>query len=410
MAEGGVQLLERGDELGLIDAALLASRTGHGAMMLVEGPPGIGKTELLSAAVTRGREASMLVLSARAGELERSYPYAVVRQLFESVVGDADAATRERLLAGAAGHAGRVVDPRAAAASTPIDASAVLHGLYWLTANLATDRPVAVVIDDLHWSDPASVSWLVYLARRLEGLAVALIVGARPAEPGASEGLLDSLRATDGLVRVRPAPLSQAGVDGLARRVLGREVAPAFTQACHAVTGGNPFYLAELLRALHEDRVAGTAADTQAIEGLTPRAVVDATLARLGRLPPAARAVGEAAALLVPNAELRWTAALTGLDTDAVAEAVDSLLRLGLLGSVAPVRFAASDPAVCGRGGDLAGAARRAAPEGRANPRGGRHAGRHGIGAPDADAAGRRAVGRRCAREGGQVGERARRA
>lgn len=340
MAGGGAQLLERGDELALIDSSLLAAQAGRGAMTLVEGPPGIGKTELLAAAVRRARESKMLVVSARAGELERSYPYAVVRQLFEGVVGDADLVTRERLLAGAAVHAGRVIDPRAEAASTPIDASAVLHGLYWLTANLAADCPLAVVIDDLHWSDPASVSWLVYLARRIEGLAIALIVGTRPGEPGASEGLLDSLRATDGLALVCPAPLSQAGVDGLARTVLGRAVAPAFTQACHAVTGGNPFYVAELLRALREDRVEGTAADTRVIEGLTPRAVVDATLARLGRLPPAARTVAEAAALLVPNAELRWTAALTGLDVDVVAEAVDSLLRLGLLGSVGPVRFA----------------------------------------------------------------------
>jgi len=105
------------------------------------------------------------------------------------------------------------------------------------------------------------------LARRIEGLSVAWIVGARPVEPGSSEALLDSLRATDGLAHVCPAPLSQAGVDGLARAVLGREVAPALTEACHAVTGGNPFYVAELLRSLREDRVAGTAADTQASEG-----------------------------------------------------------------------------------------------------------------------------------------------
>ena len=85
--------------------------------------------------------------------------------------------------------------------------------------------------------------------------------------------------------------------------------------------------------------MAGSAGDVHAIEGLTPRAVVDATLARLGRLPPDARSVAEAVALLEPVAELRWIAALTGLDVEAVAVAADSLLALGLLRSVAPCRF-----------------------------------------------------------------------
>ena len=51
MAGGGAQLVERGDELALIDSSLRAARAGRGAMTLVEGPPGIGKTELLGAAV-----------------------------------------------------------------------------------------------------------------------------------------------------------------------------------------------------------------------------------------------------------------------------------------------------------------------------------------------------------------------
>ncbi len=339
MAAGGVQLLERTDELAVIDASLLAAQTGHGALALVEGPPGIGKSELLAAAIAGARRRRMLVLSARAGELERSFPYAVVRQLFEAAVTDADSATRDRMLSGAAVHAAGVVDPHAQAGPAAVEPSVVLHGLYWLTANLAADRPVLLVIDDLHWSDPASASWLVYLARRIEGLPVALLLGARPAEPGAGDLLLDQLGATEGLRRIEPAGLSLAGVDALARTVLGEQVEEAFSQACHAVTGGTPFYVAELLRALAQDGVMGSATDVQAIEGLTPRAVVHATLARLGRLSPDARGVAEAAALLEPNAELRWIAALTGLDIEAVAVAADALLALGLLRDVAPCRF-----------------------------------------------------------------------
>lgn len=339
MSGDGGQLLERTRELGLIDDALGAAQAGLGAAMLFEGPPGIGKTELLTAAMTRARRRHMCVLSARGGELELSFPFAVVRQLFEPAVTRAEREVRDRLLSGAATHAAGVVDPQMEAGSSPVESSVVLHGLYWLTANLATDRPLVLVIDDVHWSDPASVSWLVYLARRIEGLPVALLLGARPVEPGAHEGLAQRLHAIEGLGRLEPAPLSVIGVDGLARAILGDQVEQAFSEHCHEVTGGTPFYVAELLRALRQDHVAGRAADVRAIEGLTPRAVIDAMLARLGRLSPAARSVAEAIALLVPGAELRWVAALTGLEIDVVADAADSLLALGLLRTVQPCTY-----------------------------------------------------------------------
>ena len=161
----------------------------------------------------------------------------------------------------------------------------MLHGLYWLASNLAADRAVAIVVDDLHWSDRASLSWLAYVARRLEGLPVALLLGTRAGEPGADEALLDRLRATQGAEHVQPGTLSATAVDGLAHAALGEHVAPAFSAGCHAATQGNPFYVAELLRALRENHAVGTSHDVAVIAGLTPRAVVPATLARLGHMP-----------------------------------------------------------------------------------------------------------------------------
>ncbi len=340
MARLDGRLLERTRELVAIDEALRMAGAGQGALVLVEGPPGIGKTELLTAATARARARRMRVLVARGGELEMSFPHAVVRQLFEPAVAHVDGALRDRLLEGAAIHAETVVDPRAAARADGVEASAVLHGLYWLAANLAEERPLLLVIDDLHWSDPASASWIVYLARRIEGLPIALVLGARSIEPGVSDLVLARLRAIDGMQRVQLQPLSPDAVEGLAREILGDQVERAFSEACHAATAGTPFYVIELLRALRQDGVSGSTADVEAIGALTPQAVIDATLARMGRLTDDARAVGEAVALLEPSAELRWIAALAGLDLDVVAEAADTLLSIGLLGAVAPCRFA----------------------------------------------------------------------
>ena len=137
---------------------------GGGAGLLIEGPPGIGKTRLLGAA--RSRADGRLVLSARGSELERDFasrdfPFAVVRQLLEPVV-------RDEQFAGAAALA----QPVLRGVGGEQDAGSALHGLYWLTANLAAERPLLVLVDDLHWADLASLRWLAYLAQRLDGLAV----------------------------------------------------------------------------------------------------------------------------------------------------------------------------------------------------------------------------------------------
>lgn len=83
MTRAARELAERLDELAVLDDAMVSACSGEGAIVTVEGPPGIRKTELLDAATARVAQRSMLVLTARASELEFSHAYAVVRQLFE---------------------------------------------------------------------------------------------------------------------------------------------------------------------------------------------------------------------------------------------------------------------------------------------------------------------------------------
>ena len=132
------------EELGRVCAA---TRQGEGAAAIVEGPAGIGKTRLLAAA---GESADdLVVLRARASELERDFAFGVVRQLLEPVLFAAGKDERGRLLAGAGALAERVVGraPRRGGRGGD-DAFAVMHGLYWFAANLAGSRPVLLLVDD----------------------------------------------------------------------------------------------------------------------------------------------------------------------------------------------------------------------------------------------------------------------
>ena len=121
-----------------------------------------------------------------------------------------------------------------------------MHGLYWLFVNLSADGPLLVAIDDLHWCDLASLRFLTYLIRRLEGLPVLLVATVRPTMSGHDAVLFDEIAGDHLTVSIRPRPLSEASAGALVRQRLGEEVASAFSVACHAATRGNPLLLDEL--------------------------------------------------------------------------------------------------------------------------------------------------------------------
>jgi hypothetical protein len=185
-------LLDRTAELGAIAAAVSSAVSGSGSVLLVEGVAGIGKTSLLENACERAAVAGLTVRVARAAEFEGGYAWCVARQLFEPEV----------LAAGgplAAGDAAALAAPALGRGSTDRDEEdsfSVLHGLYWLTVGITQRAPLLLAVDDLHWADQPSLRFAAYLARRLEGLPLLLVLTVRE---------LQSATAQDGR---RPASLS----------------------------------------------------------------------------------------------------------------------------------------------------------------------------------------------------------
>jgi DNA-binding CsgD family transcriptional regulator len=336
-------LLERESEQQQLDRLIDDASSGRGRMALVEGPPGIGKTRLLEVARIRARERGMIALSARASELDRDFPFGVVRQLFEPLLESADAARRAELLRGAAGGVVPLLGrgpPQRDAAVTGGDPSVVqFHSLYWLTANLVEEMPLALVIDDIHWADASSLRFLKFLLPRLDELPVLVALAARPAEPGVDRQLIDTL-ATDALALVlRPAPLSDRAVAALVATELGDTPDQRFGDACHHATGGNPFLLRELLRELVAEGVAPSAAAVPLVRELAPPTVARAVLLRLARLGDDASALARCVAVLGDGAPLRRASALAGLPDERAAEAAAALAEAGILAAARPLAF-----------------------------------------------------------------------
>ena len=215
---------------------------------------------------------------------------------------------------------------------------AVLHGLYWLCANLAARAPLCIVVDDAHWADTPSLRYLAFLLTRLEELAVALVVAARPSEPGADGELLATLTADPSAEVIRLLPLTGVAVGQVVESRLGATPDPAFVDACLRVTRGTPFLLGRLLDALDEDGIAPAASAVPEVER---------TGARDGRPldpPPPGAATRPAARLaralaILEQSDLLHAARLAGLDEAEAADAVDLLAGAGILEPGRPLTF-----------------------------------------------------------------------
>ena len=317
-------------ELERIEAALAGALVARPSLVAVEGAAGVGKTRLLGAARERAEQAGVRVLSARGGELERGFAWGVVRQLFASpaIAGTASEMT------GAAQLARPVIelDP----ALEPSASFSVLHGLYWIAANLAADRPLALVIDDAHWVDEPSLRWLVFLAARLEGLRILLALAARPGEVEADSQWAE-LTASSGVLML--SALSEAATRKLLHGWYGDAPADAFVRACWRATGGNPFLLTELASGLIDEGIAADAAGAEQVD-LMPRSLISRGVAlRLRKLSRQERSVAQAAAVLGDTADLRRCARLAGLADNRAAEAIARLTAAHVLADEDGLQF-----------------------------------------------------------------------
>jgi DNA-binding CsgD family transcriptional regulator len=329
-------LLERESEMEKIRAALGGATGGKGGAMAIMAAAGLGKTRLLRGAREAGAETGCDVVFARATELERDFPFALVRQLFEARLADLPIQEREGVLDGATAARGALgYDPAPGDTDDPF---AVLHGLYWVTAALSERSPLLLAIDDVHWADPASVDYVNFLLPRLEELPVLLVVTLRPDDPTAPPNLGRVL--TDPTVKhLSPGPLGREAAGELLAQELGQGPDLPFAEACHEMSGGNPFLLSELARHLRVQGVEPTARQVALVREQTPEQVSRTVLGRIAGLSAEAGRVARALAVLGDGSDLSLLAAMDGSDPEVTQRAADELRASYILDESSPPRF-----------------------------------------------------------------------
>ena len=366
-------LVGRAAELGTLEDAVEGLKRAGPAATLLVGDPGIGKTRLLAELAAHADARGRVVLGGSASELEADLPFWVFVDALDEFV----AGLEPRRLGTLDGQVRAELQlvfpsmPRQEAPSGPAlqDERYRTHrAVRELLECIASRAPLVLVLDDVHWADPASIDLLAALLRTPPSAPVLLALAARPRQlPERLAGALERAHRAGRLTRVELGALrrDEAG------ELLGNAVDGTLADSLYGLSGGNPFYLEQLARSAGRTGGPAPPGGSGTMAGIeVPPAVAASVAGELALLAPGSRRLLEGAAVAGDPFEPDLAAAAAGLDQAAAEEGIDDLLALGLIRSTeVPRRFRFRHPLIrravyeAAPGGWLLGAHERCAHE-----------------------------------------------
>jgi len=337
------ELVGRDRELQLLTTRLEEAEGGSAQFAAVEGDPGLGKSRLLRELAERATGRGCVVLHGRAAEFEREMPFGLfvdaLDSFLEAAPGSAFGALDQEQIdeLASAFPAMRPLASGDSPAPAPEDRVRVYGAARELLAALAPGKTVLITLDDLHWSDRASLELIGHLLRRPPRAKVMVVFSYRTRRLDSS--VMAEIRAAAdagslGLQRLAPLEPKDAGVllDGNPR-----------SEEILAQGGGNPFYILELSRA---EAIAGPVDAGGGFDGV-PEAIRIAIDRELGALSADGRALANASAVVGDPFSLDLSVGAAGLEPGDGLAALDELAGSDLIRSTdVPRRFQFRHPLV----------------------------------------------------------------
>ena len=242
---GGVaSLIGRNEEFDLLQGMVAHARDGSGGVGLIEGEPGIGKTTLLAAVADDAARSGSAVVRGAAQALERDRPFAALADAFGLAPSAAHPRCAEigELIYGGIGR--EASDARFLAVENITD----------LIEEQALSRPLLLVLEDLHWADPATLLVLHRLTATVAQLPIALIATLRPLPRSQQLHHVIEQFAAHGARSITLQPLSGRDVAAFVATRLGATAGPGLSKVL-AGAAGNPLFLSEVLAALEQEEL-----------------------------------------------------------------------------------------------------------------------------------------------------------
>ncbi len=324
-------LVAREAELARLGELLARADAGEGSLLLLCGEAGVGKSSLTAALAASTDNA---IQGAAASGL--TAPYGPVVDALRSRL-----RTDPEALDGCGplrSHLALLL-PELGEAVAEGDRATIFEAIRCAFAHLAEPGPLLVILDDLHWSDEATIELLAALAAPLRELPVLLVAAYR------SDGLprehrlrwlRNELRRGGGFEELALEPLAPEGTATLLRELLGADPSPALVRVVQDRTVGSPFFVEELVAALRLRgalREGRRGLELAAREDVpVPDTVREAVLVRMSELSPEGREAAEVAAVAGSEVDLGLAGEM------AAEEGLAELTEIGLLEETGPGR------------------------------------------------------------------------
>ncbi|MEO7193456.1 MAG: AAA family ATPase [Pseudonocardiaceae bacterium] len=293
-------MTERGDVLDALERLLADAREGRGGALFVVGAAGLGKTTVLEHAIAVAKP-RFAVGVGRGDQVEAMLPFGLIGQALT------------QLLDGELPDDGLRMDADSSEAAD-ISAQARFYDILRGVRKAAV-RPLLVALDDLHWSDPDSLTVIHLLCRRLAGLPVALIATTRPWPMEAVTSAQDL--AAQGLAEIEPlTPLSTAAARKLLCSRVSEQVGATLVDQAVDLCGGNPLLVEQVAAEL---RRSGRLSEGQV------------GLSRFVGVGAAGRRYLQAASVLGTRFRAAVATDVAGLSATQAATEIDGLFRGGIL-------------------------------------------------------------------------------
>lgn len=321
-------LVCRAEEVAVLTSALASTAAGHGGSVIVEGEAGIGKTALAGAALAGADRAGVQVFAAATEKMDSHRPFGV---LFDALDVKAQSGEPRKAQIAAMLIASTSDDGTMGRAGSSFQ---IGEAILELVEEACTSGPVALVLEDLHWADMASLAVLHRLSRRLVALPLLLLLTLRPVprRPELAD-VLDSLGADEHSSRLSLGPLPRACWARLVHALLGAPPGADLLDRV-AAAGGNPLFITELLSVLVEEKGIGVAPDGTATlsAAAQSQSLTHAILRHLSFLTPETRELLGVASVLGSRFSLLDLALIAERSAVSLYRTLGEALASGVLG------------------------------------------------------------------------------